>query len=343
MNKRDIWALLALLGLGIFGAFNMFGIRADLLTNFLLYTCISWMVWFGMRFIPVQLLEQNYKILYVVFIALFIITFIAGSRDVGSTRWIPIFSFRFQTAEFFKPVLILAMASILSSANKFTPRKTIITFALCAIPSFLVFLQPNLSSVLIYITTSAVMYYFSGVSTKYVVRGGLVALASAPILWMFMRDYQRARVIGFLNPESDPQGLSYNIHQSIISIGSGGFMGKGLGLGTQSRFQFLPEFHTDFAFASLVEQFGFIGGIAVLCLFALLIGRLIQSVFHQKQYSFSYLYLIGTIAMLMIEITINVGMNMGMLPVTGIALPFISYGGSSMISTMIMLGIAMRL
>ncbi len=343
MNKWDIWALLALVGLGVFGAFNMLGIRPDLMSNYLLYTAIAWAIWMGIRFVPVQLIEQNYKILYVIFIVLFVVTLIVGSRDVGSTRWIPIFSFRFQTAEFFKPVLLVVMASVLSSANKFTPRKTIIAFGLFALPSILVFMQPNLSSVLIYITTCAVMYYFSGLSTTYVVRGGIVALACAPVLWLLMRDYQRARVIGFLNPQSDPQGLSYNIHQSIISIGSGGFMGKGLGLGTQSRFQFLPEFHTDFAFASLVEQFGFVGGMAVLCLCALLIGRLVQRVFHQKQFSFSYLYIIGTIAMLMIEVTINVGMNMGMLPVTGIALPFISYGGSSMISTMIMLGIAMRM
>jgi rod shape determining protein RodA len=187
------------------------------------------------------------------------------------------------------------------------------------------------------------MFYFSGLPTKLMVKGGLAGLLSFPIIWSLMKDYQRNRVVGFLNPQIDPQGLSYNITQSIITIGSGGVFGKGLGLGTQSRFQFLPEFHTDFAFASLVEQFGFLGGAIVLLLFGLLMYRLIQKIFVSRQNEFVYLYLIGVMTLLMSEIIINVGMNMGLMPVTGIALPFISYGGSSILSTMIMLGLALAL
>lgn len=345
MNKLDLWSILALVGLSIFGAFNLFGIRPELIGNYLMYLVVGW-VGFGIIYSQrskLPLLEQNYKLLYVVFIALFLLTFLVGSDSRGSTRWIPVFSFRFQTSEFFKPVLLIALASVLSSANRFTPRKTFIASVLCFIPCLLVFLQPNLSSALLYGAAFLVMFYFSGLPTQLMVKTGLAGLFAMPVVWLFMKDYQKNRVIGFLNPETATQSLNYNIMQSIITIGSGGFLGKGLGLGTQSRFHFLPEFHTDFAFASLVEQFGLVGGLIVLALFALLVLRLVQKIFVSRQNEFVYLYLIGTLTLLMVEIMINVGMNMGLMPVTGIALPFISYGGSSILSTMIMLGLALAL
>lgn len=345
MSKFDIWLVTALTGLGIFGAFNIFGIRPELIGNYLTYVLLGWI---GFFFIysnrdKIPLLEQNYKLLYIFFIGLFLLTFVLGSDARGSTRWIPIFSFRFQTSEFFKPVLLIALAAVLSSGNRFTPRKTLISAGLVGIPIILVFLQPNLSSALLYGVTFVTMFYFSGSSTKLMARVGVIGASLVPVIWYFMRDYQRNRIIGFLNPEINPQTLSYNTNQSIISIGSGGFLGKGLGLGTQSRFRFLPEFHTDFAFASLVEQFGFVGGFLVLMFLALLMYRLIRKIFESRNNEFVYLYLIGTVTFLMIEIVINVGMNMGLMPVTGIALPFISYGGSSILSTMIMLGLALSL
>ncbi len=343
MKKIDLWIISALAGLCVFGFFNILGIKPELAKNYLLFTCIGWVGFIITCRSRIPLLEQNYKLLYIVFIVLFLLTFVLGSQDVGSTRWIPIFSFRFQTSEFFKPILILALASVLSSADRYTPRKTLIAIGLFALPFLLVFLQPNLSSALIYLVTFMTMYYFSGLSTQAVAKVGALMALSLPVLWFFMKEYQKARIIGFMNPNIDPQGLTYNINQSIISIGSGGFWGKGLGLGTQSRFQFLPEFHTDFAFASLVEQFGFIGGFVVILLFALLIARLVQKIFASKHDSFVYMYLIGTVALLMIEVTINIGMNMGLLPVTGIALPFISYGGSSILSTLILLGFAVAM
>lgn len=345
MNRIDLWSILSLIGLGVFGAFNIFGIRPELIVNYILYLLLGWGIFIIIYInrLKLPLLEQNYKLLYIVFIALFLLTFVLGSDSRGSTRWIPVFSFRFQTSEFFKPVLLITLASVLSSANRFTPRKTFIAGGLCLVPCILVFLQPNLSSVLLYLSTFLVMFYFSGLSTRLMVKTGLAGILSLPVVWLLMKEYQRNRIIGFLNPESDPQGLSYNITQSIITIGSGGFMGKGLGLGTQSRFHFLPEFHTDFAFASLVEQFGMVGGMITLILFAVVIFKLIQKAFLSRKNEFVYLYTIGTLALLVVELTINVGMNMGLMPVTGIALPFISYGGSSILSTMIMLGLALAL
>lgn len=342
-SLEDVWFILPLVGLSLFGAFNIFGIRPDLLTNYIFFLALGWAVFFAAQRTKTSLLEQNYKILYILFIVLFVATILLGDDIRGSKRWIQLFSFRFQTSEFFKPVFLLAMAAVLSSANRFTPRKMIIASVLFVVPALLIFLQPDLGSMLLYTATFLTMFYFSGLSTKYMFRAGIFGALMVPFGWLLMKDYQKARVIGFFNPDIDPQGLTYNLKQSIISIGSGGFDGKGLGLGTQSRFRFLPEFHTDFAFASLVEQFGFIGGLIILMLFASVMYKLIRKIFHSKDNEFPYLYLIGTAAFLMIEVVINIGMNMGLMPVTGIALPFISYGGSSLVSTMIMLGLALAM
>lgn len=342
-NTYDVWFILPLIGLSAFGAFNIFGIRPELLTHFLVFLVVGWVAFIAASRMKIPLLEQNYKIIYAIFIVLFLATILLGSDIRGSKRWIQFFSFRFQTSEFFKPVFLIAMASVLSSANRFSPRKLIIAGGLFLLPFLLIFNQPDLGSSLLYFATFLTMFYFSGLSTQLMFRGGIFATLMVPVGWLFMKDYQKARVIGFFNPNVDPQGLTYNITQSIISIGSGGWTGKGLGLGTQSRFRFLPEFHTDFAFASLVEQFGFVGGIVVIGLFAWIMAKVIQKIFASQENEFVYLYLIGTVAFLMIEIVINIGMNMGLMPVTGIALPFISYGGSSIVSTMIMLGLALAM
>lgn len=343
MNKIDIWFILSLIGLSAFGAFNMFGIRPDLLGNFMLFLMVGWTVFIAMLRTKTPLLEQNYKSLYVLFIGLFIATMIFGADIRGSKRWISVLSFRFQTSEFFKPVFLIVMASVLSSANRFTPRKMIIVSSLFLLPMLFIFLQPDLGSTLLYTAAFLTMFYYSGLSTKLTFRVGMISVAMMPVLWFFMKEYQKARIIGFMNPDVDPQGLTYNIKQSIISIGSGQMAGKGLGLGTQSRYQFLPEFHTDFAFASLVEQFGFIGGFVVLLLYAIVLFKLVHKIFHLKENGFAYLYLIGAVAFFTLEILINIGMNMGLMPVTGIALPLISYGGSSIVSTMLMLGLALAL
>ncbi|OGK32021.1 hypothetical protein A3B02_01665 [Candidatus Roizmanbacteria bacterium RIFCSPLOWO2_01_FULL_42_14] len=337
-HRPDVWMLIALLGIQIFGLANILGIRPDLLKNYLLFIVLGWIAFALFARIKVPFVEQNYKLLYSLFIILLVITLLLVDPVRGSRRWIDLPFFRFQTSEFFKPFFLVTLASVLGSANRFTPRKLLISLGLCFIPFLLIFIQPDLSTALILLVSCMVMLYFSGLSTQLVIRAGLYLSAGIPLLWFFLKDYQKLRIIGFINPNTDPQGITYNLNQAIISIGSGGFLGKGMGLGTQARFRFLPEFHTDFAFASLTEQFGFIGGLTLLILFAIISVRLLRKIMIQKPQSFEYLFLIGVLVLLLLEVTINVGMNMGLLPVTGIALPFISYGGSSVISTMIILG-----
>lgn len=342
-SKPDLWMTLALAGISIFGFLNILGIRPDLLSNYSIFLVVGWLAYLISSQLPLSLLEQNYKLMYSFFIFLLIATYLFFDPIRGSHRWIDFGFFQFQVSEFFKPVFLITIAAIFSSSNKFTPRKIFIVIALFVVPFFLILKQPDLGSALLFLASWLCMFYFSGLSTRLVVRFAALGAMILPFGWFFLRDYQKNRILGFLDPSLDPQGITYNLNQAIISVGSGGIFGKGMGLGTQARFRFLPEFHTDFAFASLTEQFGFLGAALLLLLFAVVVYRLIRKVFNHPDSSFRYIFGIGVLVILVSEIVVNVGMNMGLLPVTGIALPFISYGGSSILSTMIMLGMASRL
>jgi rod shape determining protein RodA len=287
-------------------------------------------------------MEQNYKIIFLVFTGLLFLTLFTGSIR-GSKRWIDIGFFQFQTSEFFKPFFISCLAAVLNAPNRFSRLKLFAVFGMFLIPCFAIFLQPDLGSAIIYTTTFAAIFFFSGLSSKITAIISAVLVGVIPFLWPFLKEYQKARIIGFLNPELDPQGITYNVTQAIIAVGSGGFLGKGLGLGTQAQYRFLPEFHTDFAFASFIEQFGFVGGVLLFLIYALLFYRLVKKMFLYKDSDYKFLFLIGTISLIFFEAVINIGMNLGLMPVTGIALPFISYGGSSLLSTMMLLGIASAL
>ncbi len=338
----DAWLILPIIVLNILGLINLVGLRSDLVTTTIFFQIIGLLLFFAFSRIKPQLFEQNYKVIFSIFVVLLFITLLTGSIR-GSRRWIDFGFFQFQTSEFFKPFFIASIAAVMNAKNRFSRGKLLIVLSMFVATSLAIFLQPDLGSVIIYVLVFVSMFYFSGFSSKRTALAGFVSACLMPLLWLFLKDYQKARIIGFLNTDMDPQGITYNVTQAIIAVGSGGLLGKGLGLSTQARFRFLPEFHTDFAFASLIEQFGFIGGVVLLLLFMLLFFRLIKKMFAKQQDTFAYLFLIGTIFLLFFECAINIGMNMGLLPVTGIALPFISYGGSSLLSTMILLGIASAL
>lgn len=339
----DIWAIISLIGLCLFGAFNMYGIRPDLFGNFLLFLLFGWLLFFGARLVNYDLLKQNSKGIYFLFVGLLVITLFFQSDIRGARRWIDLYLFQFQTSEFFKPFFLVIIAHLLSYEKKFEYNRLLILFGSAVLPLILIFQQPDLGMVVQYVSVLVVILYFAGTSTRLIAYIVSVIAMFMPILWTFLRDYQKARVIGFLNPEIDPQGITYNITQSIITIGSGGFFGKGLGLGTQARYRFLPEYQTDFAFASLVEQFGFLGGAFVLILYSIVIYRLVRKLFDKNITLFKYLFIVGTITFISLSIFVNIGMNLGLMPVTGIALPFISYGGSSIVSTLLLLGFAFSL
>lgn len=339
-KKPDILIILSIIGLCMFSLFNLFGISQEFFVSQLFFILVGFAAFFIMNRVGIDILRINAGMTYFVFIVLLILTYITGDVIRGSRRWIDLIVFNFQPSEFLKPFFVIYMADLF--AKKSLATSTLIkATSLFAIVFLIVLKQPDLGTALLYLGTFTGMIFFAGLSLKYFISGLLFFLISSPIVWHSLKTYQKQRILSFIDPSHDISGVAYNVIQSVITVGSGGLLGKGLGLGTQSRFLFLPENHTDFAFASLVEQFGFVGGVAIIFLYCVLLYRLILVVRDRKKEYFYYLYTVGVILFITISILINVGMNMGIVPVTGIALPFISYGGSSIVSTMILVALAL--
>lgn len=276
--------------------------------------------------------------LYFFTIILLLAVFILGVETRGSIRWIPLGIFNIQPSEFAKPVLILILAKFW--AEKLPGWVNIFKSMLLTLPLFLlIFRQPDLGSAM---TISAIwlgIFVASGVTFKKFIILLLIFLSTIPIGWLFLQDYQRQRIFGFLDPGGDPLGRGYNVIQSTIAVGSGELFGRGLGRGTQSRLQFLPEFRTDFIFASIAEEMGFLGSLIILSLYLYMLIYFMN--IGQRGISpFNFLLISGVFSMVLFQVFVNIGMNIGLLPITGITLPLISYGGSSLIATLISLGMA---
>lgn len=276
---------------------------------------------------------------YLLALALLLTTVIWTSLTRGTTSWLDLGFFRFQPSEFAKPLLMLSFAYFLERYPPRNFRNFLFNFLLFALPTLLIFLQPDLGTALVVSAIWILQLFVAGLPWGYVVSLLLLALALLPTLPLFLRDYQLARLTTFLHPEADPLGSGYNVIQSMIAVGSGGFWGKGLGHGTQSHLRFLPERHTDFAFASLAEELGLLGSLMILSLVALFIFRHLHALTHAESKSSRY-YLAGALAYFAFQSLVNIGMNSGVAPVTGITLPLISYGGSSILATAIILGLS---
>lgn len=280
----------------------------------------------------------NFSVIFYFFtFLLLLIVLMLGIQTRGSVRWIPLGIFNIQPSEFAKPALILVLAGFWS---KNIPNwRNIFKSLIWALPlAILIFEQPDLGSCLTIMAIWFGMLLAAHISLKKVLILVMIVLMSIPIFVTTLHDYQRQRIMSFLVPESDPLGRGYNLIQSTISVGSGQFMGRGLGRGTQSRLQFLPEYRTDFIFASIAEEMGFVGSALILFLYYFLITQSINVSKHASDY-FGYLIVFGVVSMLLFQTVVNIGMNVGILPITGITLPLLSYGGSSMITTLISLAL----
>ncbi|VVA44411.1 conserved membrane hypothetical protein [Candidatus Roizmanbacteria bacterium] len=334
--------IFSLIFLSVFGLFNLFGLNQDLFIRQLIFLIFGFIIYFFLKSIGSHFFRLNSKFIYWFFIAILITTFIVGLEVKGSKRWLNFYIFNFQGSEFFKVFFILFLADILTIKNLLgnTFYNFIKIFLYFLIPFIIIFKQPDLGNAMIYFFIFFTLLMFSNLSKKYL--GYLIGLIIffAPIGWLLMRDYQKARILSFISPHLDVQGSAYNMIQSVITIGSGMFFGRGLGLGTQSRLFFLPENTTDFAFASLIEQFGFFGGFFVLIFFTIITIYLVKKTiyfYYQKseEDQKKFLYCLGMLTYFISQTIINLGMNMGIMPVAGITLPFISYGGSSVMALLI--------
>lgn len=284
--------------------------------------------------------------IYGVAVTLLALLFILGSTFQGSASWFDFGFFAFQPSEFAKFALIVVLAKYFSRRHIEIAhfKHIIVSFLYAAIIFGLLFLQPDFGSGLIILAVWGGIILIAGIPPKRLLVLGIIGAIAASGLWVFaFADYQKSRIISFLHPLADIQGAGYNAFQSTVAVGSGGIFGKGIGYGTQSRLQFLPEHQTDFIFAAFAEEWGLGGALLLIILFGIIFWRISENA-RMGATNFETLFILGVGVLLLVHTTINIGMNIGLLPITGTTLPFMSYGGSHMLITYSMLGIinAMR-
>jgi rod shape determining protein RodA len=280
---------------------------------------------------------------YVIIIALLVWTYLFGIQSSGSQRWINLYFINLQPSELMKICIILCLAKYfhrmkLENVNSIY---TILTsLIIILLPMGLVIVQPDLGTSLLIAISGIAVLWFAGINYKYFIYTMLGFLISLPFIISFLKPYQKLRVLTFLNPDRDPLGAGYQIIQSKIAVGSGGIFGKGFLKGTQSYLEFLPEKHTDFIFTLFSEEFGFVGSALLLIIYAIIIYRIV-SIGATSRSFFAKLFCYSFASAIFVFITINMSMVLGLLPIVGSPLPIMSYGGSSMLATMVGFGIVM--
>ncbi len=290
--------------------------------------------------------------LYAFALILLLCVFLSGVVRLGAQRWLKFAWFNFQPSELVKLIMAIVLSRYFSKksaedvsllSGKFGIfRGLIIPFVFVVIPMGLIIEQPDLGSGAIIFLIFIVMFYLSGVKLRYILIFLLMIALSLPLFWQILRDYQKERLLVFLNPNIDPLGAGYTLLQSKIAIGSGGLFGKGWLSGTQSQLHFLPESHTDFIFATFAEEWGFFGSGIILILYYLLVRQCFL-IGQRTGDHFGRLLSWGISLLLSIQVFINIAMTMGLMPVVGLPLPLMSYGGSSMVVTFIALGILVNI
>ena len=280
--------------------------------------------------------------IYIFSILLLLVTLLFGKTVRGSTRWLDLGLFPLQTSELVKPLLLLFYADYIDKHKLNSVKKWAQFLALAALPTLLILRQPDLGSAIVIFFIPFSLAYLSNLSWKTTAIFLSLILVIVPVSFQFIKPYQMDRLTSFVNPYADPTDTGYNVIQSTIAIGSGKIIGKGAGLGTQSHLEYLPERHTDFIFASFVEEFGLIGALLLIGGYLIIIN---EGIVHARTLKNDkhYLVQLGVVLLFSFQLLVNVGMNLGLMPVTGITLPLFSYGGSSLISFMILLGLHLNL
>lgn len=305
----------------------------------------SQLIFFGFSLLVFLLFTQvNYLFInaysvpiYAISIFLLIILFLIGIESRGAVRWIDILGIRIQFSEILKPFLAVSLASFLSD-RQFNFRSLFLTMGFLLPIIILITIQPDLGNALVYLGATILTLLIAGFSIRWFIAGLIFFVAFIPLVWNFFHEYQKQRILTFLDPAKDPLGSSYNTIQSVIAVGSGIFLGKGLSETTQSTLKFLPEHHTDFIFAAISEGLGFLGSAIIIISFAFLLFK-IYTIFLATNEKFCKIFLTISFSTICIQFFVNIGMNIGILPVVGITLPFVSYGGSSLLSNFIFLAL----
>ena len=351
INKNSVYVdwflilfMIPILGAGLLTMKSFTG-QSSLFNHQLIWIVVSFIALFSLSLFDFRFLKRTDVLvaLFLIFSGLLVLLFFVGHTAGGAQSWFDFGSFSFQPSDMMKIIVILMLAKYFSRRHieigNF--KHILITGIYALIPFGLVFLQPDFGSAIVIFCIWFGMTLVSGISKRHLLFVlGLMAV-SASFLWLFVfKPYQKARIINFVQPLSDVRGSGYNVYQSTIAVGSGQLTGKGVGFGTQSRLQFLPEYETDFIFAAFSEEWGFVGVMILFILYSLVVWRIIKMSLLGSS-NFEILYGAGLSIYFMTHLIINIGMNIGIMPVTGIPLPFMSYGGSHMLTEFIGLGILM--
>ncbi len=279
---------------------------------------------------------QNSKLVIIIYAfanALLLYTVFFGATINGAKAWINLGFFSFQPADLAKLAIILLLAKYFSKRHMEIQflRHIVVSLIYILIPVSLIMLQPDFGSAMVIMFIWFFVVFMSGLSKKHLFIMFILGLAGVLLMWNFVfAEYQKNRVLNFVNPVRDIRGSGYNVYQALIAIGSGGTFGKGVGLGTQSKFNFLPEYQTDFIFSAYAEEWGFVGVIILFIIYFVLLSRLMYLAYFTSD-NFSSILTIGVFAWVFVHVFINISMNLGLFPVTGIPLPFMSYGGSHIV------------
>jgi rod shape determining protein RodA len=347
IHKIDWWIIFSIMPLLVLSlsAINSFGFENGLFLRQFIWIIIALIVFFIPVTVDLSFINKSKNIIFFYGFGLALLIFLVffGITANGATSWISFGGFTFQPADFMKLMLILILAKYLARRHVEIKavKHIIVTGLYFFIPFLLIFLQPDFGSAIILFGIWFGMIMVSGISKKHLLVLMFIAGVSFSFMWAFvLQDYQKERIKNFIHPLSDIRGTGYNAYQSTIAVGSGELFGKGVGYGTQSRLSFLPEYETDFIFAAISEEWGFVGSALIILLLFFIVIRILV-VAYKMNSNFELLFSVGVAFYFMSHIAINIGMNIGIMPVTGVTLPFVSYGGSHLVVEFLALGMIM--
>jgi rod shape determining protein RodA len=351
LSRISIWFLLPILLLNVFGLVNLYSAThgpssTDVQTLFIqqiVWLVAGWSIFFFVTFLDYLWINKLVWAMYIINVGALVYTDLHGKIVLGGQRWIDLHFFRYQPSETMKLALILILAKILVTKNPegrgMGLRELFLPLMLVLIPFILTVKQPDLGTAMTLLLIGGTMLFFVKIKRGIIVFISVMGIIAMPLVWKYgLKDYQKHRVLTFISPDSDPQGKGYNSIQSRIAVGSGQITGKGFRQGTQSQLEFLPERHTDFIYSVLSEEWGFFGSVIVMGIFIWLFLVSFEISLKARDRN-GALITVGVTAYLFWHMFVNIGMVIGLLPIVGVPLPLLSYGGSGMLTTMFGLGL----
>lgn len=349
LSRFDLNFAFVIFALNLIGMINLYSATHGLFhhdkTLFwmqFIWLFVGWLIYLGVTLLDYKIFVRMSYVLYTLNLIALLAVDVIGKVSLGAQRWLDLGFFRYQPSETMKLIMVLLFARILVQKDPIKGmglRDLFIPGILAIMPFVLVVKQPDLGTAILILALSCTVFLFVGIRKHILIATVLISVVAAPIIWNFgMKEYQKNRVLTFLSPGRDPRGTGYNSIQSKIAVGSGRVLGKGFRKGTQSQLEFLPERHTDFIFSVLSEEHGFIGSAVTLGLFVVLYLMSIR-IAMQARDRIGALIVVGVLAYMFWHVFVNMGMVIGLLPIVGVPLPLISYGGNSLLTTMLGLGL----